>query len=80
MSVLQTEELQNKVPTWTLAFIIVILMIGFGAGWMVKELQAQGRQLELRHEFAIDEIGGLRSDMNREVQLLRERIDKLEKK
>jgi len=80
MNILQTDELQNKVPTWTLAFVIVILMIGFGAGWMVKELQAQGEQLELRHSFALEEVSGLRNDMNREVQLLRERVEKLENK
>lgn len=80
MSILQTDELQNKVPTWTLAFVIVILMIGFGAGWMVKELQAQGTQLELRYDFAIEEVKGLRNDVDREVEILHERIDKLESK
>lgn len=71
MSILSTEELQQKVPTWTVAFVLVILIIGFGAGYAVSEIRAQAHLLEVKHNFALDEVQGLRNDMNREVQLLR---------
>lgn len=79
MSILATEELQTKVPTWTIAFVLVILIIGFGAGYMVSELRSQSMVLELQHRFALDEVQGLRNDMNREVQLLRQEMQELKK-
>jgi len=51
---------------------VAIASISFSAGLNWAESRCQDRILELNHNFALDEVHGLRSDMNREVQVAKE--------
>ena len=63
-----TDELnQKKVNPLTVGLIIVIGAIGVEIGLLIKG-----------QEFAIEEVSGLRSDMDKEDKKHLERIEKLE--
>ena len=73
-------ELQQKISSVTVSLLIGMAVIGFFIGTTIAKTQAQDEMQKMQHEFALDEIQGLRSDMNREVQLIRDRLDKMDGK
>lgn len=69
--------LEQKTDAKTLGFYVGIAAIGFFIGTTIAKIQAQDEMQKRQHEFALDEVQGLRNDMNREVLLLNKRIDEL---
>lgn len=72
----------------TVGFYIGIAAVGFYVGTSITKTQSQDElireqhrhtteMIEMKHTFALDEIQGLRNDMNREVQLIRVQLDKI---
>lgn len=74
---IDSPEMQTKVPVVTIAVLVGMTVVGFFFGMNFSKMQAQDEMQKVQHEFALDEIQGLRSDMNREVQLIRDRLDKM---
>lgn len=83
--VLDTEV---KADVKTIGFYVGIAAIGFFVGTTISKTQSQDELIReqhkhttelinIKHSFALDEVSGVRSDMNREVQLLHKRIDEL---
>lgn len=83
MDVLDTKELKSEVPVVTVAIVIGALfvggMMGFFIAKSVTEANYQDKIQTIQHGFALDEVQGLRNDMKREVEILEEKIEKLEK-
>lgn len=69
-----------KVPPLALAVVVSMLTIGFFAGVTVTKMQSADEVQKIQHEFALDEIGGLRADVVRENAHLQKQIDELKKK
>lgn len=80
MDVTEVKEFQKQVPMMTVAFIVVIAVIGFFLGYVVAQAQGSDEQLHTLHDFAIDEVGGLRSDWERQNKVEYERFEKLEER
>lgn len=68
-----------KVPPLALAIVVSILIIGFFAGVTVTKMQGADEVQKLQHEFALDEVSGLRSDVVKEDNHLQKQIDELKK-
>ena len=71
------KEMQRKANPITVAFIITIGFIGFEIGSLMEKSNTQDRVLEVTieyqnkiqeiyHKYALDEVQGLRNDMNKE--------------
>jgi len=69
-----------KVPPLALAVVVTMLTLGFFAGVTVTKMQSADEVQKLQHEFALDEIGGLRSDVVKEDSHLQKQIDEMKKK
>jgi len=74
MDLTATKEGQKEVPVISLAFALMVVVTLFFMGYYLGRTTAK---VEAQDEFFKAELGGLRSDMNREVQDLRERIEEL---
>ena len=85
------KELKKPIPIVTVAFIIVVGGLGYMAGAAQTKLQMQDdhfkqeveniyKYIDQEHEFAIEEISGLRNDMDKEDVHLQEDIDDVESK
>lgn len=80
-----------KVPPLALAIVVTCLIVGFFAGVTITKMQDADDLQRIRHEhaqemrkvfheFALDEVGGLRSDVYREDAHLQKQIDELKLK
>jgi len=74
MDITSTKEGQKEVPVISLAFALMVVVTLFFMGYYLGRTTAK---VEAQDEFFKAELGGLRSDMNREVQDLRDRIEEL---
>ena len=85
-AIAETPELKQKVPTMTILIVLVTLAIGYMIGTAQTTLSMQDKYFESKvediykyidkqHSFAIDEVGGVRSDMDKEDRHLRNAID-----
>jgi uncharacterized membrane protein len=89
----QIPELKAKIPvnnTLSIAAIMALAVVAFYAGKVseraamqdthhTKEIQNVKQMINDYHQFALDEVGGVRSDMDKEDRHLHDRINKLEK-
>lgn len=73
------DELKSKVSPVTVGFAIILVVIGYYVGYVHSELKSQGERMQIQHEFALDEIDGLRQDVYREDRHLQKQIDALNK-
>lgn len=74
-----TEELKGKISPVTVGFALILVAFGYYVGYIHSELRSQARQLEIQHNFALDEIEGLRADVYREDKHLQKQLDELNK-
>lgn len=73
------DELKSKVSPVTVGFAIILVVIGYYVGYVHSELKSQGERMQIQHEFALDEIDGLRQDVYREDRHLQKQLDELNK-
>lgn len=73
------DELKSKVSPVTVGFAIILVVIGYYVGYVHSELKSQGERMQIQHEFALDEIDGLRQDVYREDRHLQKQLDELKK-
>lgn len=84
----QIPELKKQVPLnfVSIAAIIAAVVIAFYAGSIserasmqddhhTKEIENVKQMINDYHQFALDEVSGVRSDMNREVEQLENKLD-----
>lgn len=80
-----------KVPPLALAVVVAMLTIGFFVGVTVTKIQMQDEIQRIQHEhslfmqntlhkFALEEVSGLRNDVERENAHLQKQIDELKSK
>jgi hypothetical protein len=75
MELSEIEELKTKVSPLTIGFIILAVAFGSVLGYNYAEIASQSNRLEMLHGFALDEVGGVRADMDKEDKVLRKEID-----
>lgn len=75
----EVDELKSKISPVTVGFAIILVVIGYYVGFVHSELKSQGERMQLQHEFALDEIEGLRQDVYREDRHLQKQIEELQK-
>jgi len=89
MSISDAKELHKKVNPITVAFMLALVTLGYFLGTSQAKLEAQDQHfqkeiqhviqmLDDKHTFALEEVGGLRNDVNREVQQIEQKLQKLE--
>ena len=73
----EIEEMKAKVNPVTVGLVIIAVAAGTILGINYNEIYNQGKASVTLHEFAKDEISGLRSDMVKEDLHINEDIDEL---
>ena len=89
MSLESIPELGKKLPMnfISVAAIIALVVVAFFAGSIyttanmqdsnhTKEIQNLKDMISTYHQFALDEVGGLRNDMNREIVQVEDKLDR----
>jgi len=72
MALEDTKEMQKEVPVVSLAFALIVVLTLVVMGYYVGRTTAKQ---EAQDEFFKAELSGLRADMNREVELLIEKVE-----
>lgn len=86
-----TPELKKPVPTMTIIFVIVVAGLGYLLGGAQMKLSMQDdyfkekmedtyKYIDQQHGFAIDEVSGVRADMDKEDKHLQDAINSVEGK
>lgn len=89
--VTETPELKKPVPTMTIILVLVVAGMGYLVGAAQTKLSMQDRyfeekvkeiykHIEDQHGFAIDEVEGVRADMDKEDMHLHDAINAVEGK
>ena len=73
----EPEELKAKASTITIGLVITAIIFGAVLGFNYAQIASQSQRLEMLHQFALDEVGGLRSDMDKEDKAIRKEIEEL---
>lgn len=68
MDITEVKEFQRQVPMTTIAFVIVIAVVGFVLGYEAAKVEGSDEQQHLLHNFTIDEVNGVRSDWMRDKE------------
>ena len=66
-----------KVPPLALAVVVSIATMGYFVGVTLTKMQAADELQKVQHEFSLDEVQGLRSDVVRENAHLQKQLDAL---
>ena len=71
-------EMKQKIQPLTFAFGAVLLFLGINIGMGVSDLKHGDAMQMTLHEFALDEVGGVRADMEKEDKFHREELQRLQ--
>jgi hypothetical protein len=73
----EPEELKTKANTITIGLVITAIIFGAVLGFNYAQIASQSQRLEILHGFALDEVSGVRSDMEKEDKAIRKELDEL---
>lgn len=84
-------ELKKPVPIVSVLFVGLLIAAGYFLGHAHAKIEAQDKSharemegikenMKNQHAFAIDEVGGLRNDMVRELEHIERKFQEVEKK
>ena len=73
----EPEELKSKVNTITVGLVIASVIFGAILGFNYAQIASQGQKVEVLHRFALDEVSGVRADMEKEDKALHKELDEL---
>ena len=76
----EPEELKSKVNSITVGLVIASIVFGAILGFNYGQISSQNQKLEVLHQFALDEISGVRSDMEKEDRAIHKELDELKAK
>jgi hypothetical protein len=79
MKVEQGENGQMRVML-PIAAVLTIATMAFYTGYNYSRIESQDHLQQELHKFAIEEVGGLRSDWERENKHVHDRLDRIEMK
>ena len=81
MSLLDEKEFKTPVPMINIGAIVLAVLagvsLGFFTGKNITAAEYQDRIQENNHHFAMEEVGGVRSDMDKEDAYHREQLKEL---
>lgn len=77
MGIPSVEEFSKNV-TVSVGLVVALVILSFYLGKMYGNYKGLEAKQELEYQFMLDEVGGLRSDWERQVKLHEQRLEKLE--
>jgi hypothetical protein len=73
----EPEELKSKVNPVTIGLVIASICLGSVLGFNYAKISSESSKLEILHKFALDEVSGVRADMEKEDRAIHKELDEL---